>query len=108
MPVKVQTMAPCPLRVGDTGSVPVRASPISHLGSPGLQIAIAAGTAQSEETAPCFDSRLSDIIGEILYGIPLQLTCNKMQQNDYSVAFGQLVALKVKTLQAAIMASSAL
>jgi hypothetical protein len=48
------------------------------------------------------------IIGEILYGRPLQLTCNKIQQNDYSVAFGWLVAWKIKMLHVAIRARVAL
>ena len=52
--------------------------------------------------------RLSDIIGEILYGRPLQLMCHKMQQNGYSVAFGWPVAWKIKTLHVAIGARVAL
>ena len=52
--------------------------------------------------------RLSDIIGEILYGRPLQLTCNKMQQNDYSVVFSKLVPLKTQTFHAEIITGLAL
>jgi hypothetical protein len=61
---------------------------------------------ESGMTTPPF--WLSDIIGGILYGRPLQLMCNKIQQNDYSVAFGWLVAWKIKTLYVAIGARVAL
>src|SRR4030095_11217774 len=42
-----------PLRVGDTGAVHVRASPISPQASPGRQTARVVGTAPPEETMPC-------------------------------------------------------
>jgi hypothetical protein len=51
---------------------------------------------------------LSDIIGEILSGRRLQLTRYTKQQHGYSVAFGWLVAWKIKTLHVAIGARVAL
>ena len=48
-------------------------------------------------------------VGWYAIGKSTTLESNKsLQQNGYSVAFGELVALKIKTLQVAIMASSAL
>src|SRR5262252_2350736 len=54
---KVRTMAPFPRREVDTGLTRVRVSLTSRQGSHELQTAIAAGTAQSEETVPYSDNR---------------------------------------------------
>jgi|SoiMethySBSTD1v2_1073268.scaffolds.fasta_scaffold1335211_1 hypothetical protein len=59
---------------------------------------------EQQEITVCAAIRLSDIIGEILYGRPLQLTCHKKQQNGYSVAFGKVVALKTQMLHVGIIA----